>query len=431
MRWMNWWSAAAVVSALLGYTPTSQAQALTADSLAVSDAALDRMRSSAYAALMRQEYALQPDGNLRGKARVVDASGTLTPARVKLFFVRHGEIVSQASPDSEGNFQATGLSPGYYSVISNGPGGFSSTGMKVVPPPEKSEAPKANTIGRTRTVAMTKAAQQAGADTVYLSVIQPVDIVAAWGVARMMNGGIAQTAPNTGTPAQLVSTASEKSETAADAEIQYSDEVILSAYERNAYFLGADGKLTGRLTAFNAAFELVPAPNMPVYFLRDGRVVAQTRSDARSEYQVALTPGYYAMVIAGDGKFGATGINVLPPPAVEQVPAPGVKSISFAREAVQPPPPPPPPPGSQGDANTATGGGPGGGGGLGGGGGTGGGGAPGGGGGGAGGGGAFGGLGGLAGAAAVVGGAAAVSENNNNGGTTNNSGTNNNNSTNN
>ena len=127
MRKISWWSAA-VLSMLLGDAATSQAQALTgaADAFAenATDANLERMRSAAYSAYTRQEYALQPDGNLRGRVRGVDSTGTLTPARVKLFFVRHGEIISQASPNSDGEFQANGLAPGYYSVISYGQGGF-------------------------------------------------------------------------------------------------------------------------------------------------------------------------------------------------------------------------------------------------------------------------------------------------------------------
>jgi hypothetical protein len=419
MRWKNWWSAAAVLSAVLGGAQVSQAQALTgaADVLAESDASLDRMRSAAYSAFTRQEYALQPDGNLRGKVRAVDSAGSLTPARVKLFFVRHGEIISQASPDANGVFQAGGLAPGYYSVISQGDGGFSSVGVKVVPPPEKSEAPKANTIGRTREVAVTKVQQQTGADTLNIVVVKPDDVAAAWGVARMMNGA-PTAAVATPSNTRLVSNTDKAADAAAADAVSYDDELLIAAYERSTFALRPDGKISGKLMMFDAAYNYVTAPNMPAFFLRNGRVVAQTRSDAQGNYEVALSPGYYSFVTAGFDKFGAQGITVAAPAIAEEVPVPAVKSISFRTAALQGQQPGPSGGGGgQGDANSAGGGGAGGGG-FGAGGAA----AAGGGGGGAaggGGGGAFGGLGGLAGAAAVVGGAVAASSNQNSGGSSN------------
>lgn len=424
MRWKNWWSAAAVLSAVLGGVQVSQAQALTgaADALAESDASLDRMRSAAYSAFTRQEYALQPDGNLRGKVRAVDSAGSLTPARVKLFFVRHGEIISQASPDANGVFQAGGLAPGYYSVISQGDGGFSSVGVKVVPPPEKSEAPKANTIGRTREVALTKVQQQAGADTLNIVVVKPEDVAAAWGVSRMMNGtSMAAATPPSNT--RLVSNIDKSTDSATTETVTYDDELLIAAYERGTYVLRPDGKVRGRLMTFDESFNYVVAPNTAAFFLRNGRVVAQTRSDAQGHYEIALSPGYYSFVTAGFGKFGARGIIVTAPAVAEEVPVPAVKSISF-RSNLQIDNPDPGGGGGSGGAGDAgaTGSAGGGGGGFAGAG------AGGGGGGGVGAGGAAGGgLGSIAAAAAVAGGAVAIGSSQDSG--SSNSGTNTSNST--
>ncbi|MGC3968232.1 MAG: hypothetical protein QM775_12930 [Pirellulales bacterium] len=362
---MNWLSAATVLSAVLSNVDTSQAQALTgaADTMAESGASLDRLRSAAYSAFTRQEYALQPDGNLRGKVQAVDTAGSLTPARVKLFFVRHGEIISQASPDTQGVFQVGGLAPGYYSVISQGDSGFSSVGVKVVAPPEKSEAPKANTIGRTREVSLAKV-EGPGADSLNIVVVKAGDVSAAWGVARMMNGmpgspmaSVATTGTN-----RLVS-ANEKANEAVEA-VQYDDELLIAAYERGTFTLRPDGKISGKLMMFDNSGNYVVAPNMPAFFLRDGRVVAQTRSDASGNYEVSLSPGYYSFVTAGFDRFGAAGITVTAPPAGEQVPTSPVKSISFNAATRQPGQQPGPGGGGggQGDANAAGGGGAGGGG---------------------------------------------------------------------
>ena len=114
---------------------------------------------------------------------------------------------------------------------------------------------------------------------------------------------------------------------------EYSDEMIIGAYERDAYWLGEDGKLSAHLMTFNDAAELVPSPNTPIFFLRDGRVVAQARSGADAMYSVVLAPGYYSFVVAGQQKLGAQGIIVMPPSAEEQVPTSKTKSVSFRLNA--------------------------------------------------------------------------------------------------
>ena len=427
MRWFTKSAFAALVSLSLADGDQVQAQAITRTADAVREntaveSNFDRLRSAAYASYTRHEYALQPDGNLRGTARNVDSAGGLTPSRVKLFFVRHGEIVSQATPDAEGTFQASGLSPGYYSVISYGQGGLSSAGVRVVPAPEKSEAPKASSIGRERTLADVDGSS---ADVLHLNPIATIDVAPAFGLQRMMNGTPAPV-PTASLPAPqaAVVPASAKSAVAAFDEPSMSDDMLIDAYERNAYRLGMDGMLHGQLRGFDASGNLVPATLTPMFFLRGGRVVAQSRSDETGRYQVAgLTPGYYSFVVAGQNRFGATAVTILPAVPAEEMPVPKTKSIGNIRPvslAMQPPGGgggPSTGGGDNNDANAATGQG-GAGGGFPGGGGPGGG--PGGGGpggGAGGGGGGFGGFGGaLAGLGAGIGAAAAASSNNDNGG---------------
>lgn len=342
--------------ALLGFVPSAvEAQALleAADAKrenAVDTVAVDaNVRSAAYASYMRHEYALQQDGNLKGKVRMVDAGGTLTPARVKLFFVRHGEVVSQTTPNSEGIFQATGLTPGYYSVVAEGASGMSSTGVRVVPAPEKVEAPKANTIGRKRFVAnetadadVKEAADAPGADWLYITPIPTIDVAAADRIDELQNGprvgAAGKAAPNQATIRTVAATAADSvvaTEANAAEMVSMSADMMADAYERSAYYLDPAGKLSGRLTHFDLADRLVPTPNTAIFFLQQGRVVARSTTNAEGLYEVAgLVPGSYSFVVAGNGQYGTTGIQLFPAPA-ELVPAAKIKSVSFNNAALQ------------------------------------------------------------------------------------------------
>lgn len=342
--------------ALLGFVPSAaEAQALLEAADAKKENAVDtvavdaNVRSAAYASYMRHEYALQQDGNLKGKVRMVDAGGTLTPARVKLFFVRHGEVVAQTTPNSEGIFQATGLTPGYYSVVADGASGMSSTGVRVVPAPEKVEAPKANTIGRQRFVANVKAdadakeaADAPGADWLYITPIPTIDVAAADRIDELQNGprvgAAGSAAPQQATIRTVAAKAAESvvaAETNVAEMVTMSADMMADAYERSAYYLDPTGKLSGRLTHFDLTDKLVPTPNTALFFLQQGRVVARSTTNGEGFYEVSgLVPGSYSFVVAGNGQYGTTGIQLYPAPA-ELVPATTIKSVSFNNAALQ------------------------------------------------------------------------------------------------
>lgn len=349
-----------VAFAALGFVPTVvDAQALREaadvrnENAVAETAAVDaNVRSSAYAAYVRHEYALQSDGNLKGKVRMVEAGGALTPTRVKLFFVRHGEVVSQATPNAEGTFQATGLTPGYYSVIADGPSGIGASGVRVVPAPEKAETPKAHSIGRQKFVANSKAdadakkaAEAPGADTMFVTLIPTIDVAVADRLDELQNGPRVGAAPRRAEPAEatirtVAATAADSVVAAAESStlgaVSVSADMMADAYERSAYYLGADGKLSGQLTHFDNADKLVASPFTPIFFLQQGRVVARATTNGQGYYDVAgLVPGTYSFVVAGNDQFGATGIQIYPAPA-ELVPATKIKSVSFNRAMLQP-----------------------------------------------------------------------------------------------
>jgi hypothetical protein len=153
-----------------------------------NDAAADEVRK-AFAAeealLERHEMSLTPDGNVPGSLKFFDDSGTLTPARVRLYFVQKGQVVSQSLPNEQGEFQASGLQPGIYSMVAAGQSGFAAVGIRILPPPDRPEAPKANTIGRAREVSNRRAGQL----MLNLAMINPSDVLAAFQIAQRENAG--------------------------------------------------------------------------------------------------------------------------------------------------------------------------------------------------------------------------------------------------
>lgn len=134
----------------------------------------------------RHELSLSVDGNLPGNLRVFDDNGKLIPARVKLYFLQSGKVVSQTTPNDDGDFQAVGLKPGTYSLVAAGQSGFAALGVRILPPPERPEPPKANTIGRIREVS------QPGVGVglhLNVSIIPSVDVQPAFGIATAANAG--------------------------------------------------------------------------------------------------------------------------------------------------------------------------------------------------------------------------------------------------
>jgi hypothetical protein len=147
---------------------------------------LDREEVAEDAWYDRHELALGVDGNLPGNLRVFDDSGKLIPARVKLYFLQSGKVVSQATPNDDGDFQVVGLKAGAYSIVAAGQSGFAALGVRVLPPPERAEPPKANTIGRIRAIS------QPGLGiglSLNIPVIPAVDVQPAFGLAASANAG--------------------------------------------------------------------------------------------------------------------------------------------------------------------------------------------------------------------------------------------------
>ncbi len=78
---------------------------------------------------------LSSDGLLPGRFSFVDsATGVQVAAeRLTISFLQNGKIIARARPGVGGVFQASGLTPGIYSMIASGPDGFLATAVSVLP----------------------------------------------------------------------------------------------------------------------------------------------------------------------------------------------------------------------------------------------------------------------------------------------------------
>jgi hypothetical protein len=169
-----------------GQAPVRRADLANAvESKAAEGAKADRDYTAEEAWNDKHEMSLTTDGNVPGNLRVFDDAGNLVPARVTLFFLQNGQVVSQSRANEQGDFQASGLQPGIYSLVAAGQSGFAAMGIRVLPPPDRPEAPKANTIGRAREVSNARAGQL----RMNMSMIQPVDVRTSFQLAQRENAG--------------------------------------------------------------------------------------------------------------------------------------------------------------------------------------------------------------------------------------------------
>ena len=78
---------------------------------------------------------LSSDGLLPGRFRFFDSVTGIEVAaeRLTISFVQNGKVMTRVRPGVSGVFQASGLTPGIYSMIASGPDGFLATAISVLP----------------------------------------------------------------------------------------------------------------------------------------------------------------------------------------------------------------------------------------------------------------------------------------------------------
>jgi uncharacterized membrane protein YgcG len=91
---------------------------------------------AADSAAANTDFELQADGSVQGQiVRATPAGQPVQPiANLYVAFVRDGQLVSESHSDANGEFTATGLGAGIYSLAVAGPGGFAAFSTGVVVP---------------------------------------------------------------------------------------------------------------------------------------------------------------------------------------------------------------------------------------------------------------------------------------------------------
>lgn len=144
--------------------PVGAGTAVAAENLAAEIADLPRYAN--------HELEINENGAFPGELKVFNESGQLVPARVKLFFVRNGQIVTQTLPNEDGTFQMVGLQPGIYTIVAAGQEGFGASSVRILPPAAK-PAPKTNTISAPiREIALSRKF----VSVMSISLVQPADV---------------------------------------------------------------------------------------------------------------------------------------------------------------------------------------------------------------------------------------------------------------
>ena len=124
--------ATAAASAHQWVVNTSPLTALNQSMVAVSTSTTAAV--PAIGTLRNHTIAMKEDGSVEGRFSIIDRAtgGALGLANQKIFFIRNGEIASQVYTNDDGTFVAGGMSPGVYSFVAAGDGGFATFGVNVI-----------------------------------------------------------------------------------------------------------------------------------------------------------------------------------------------------------------------------------------------------------------------------------------------------------
>ena len=78
---------------------------------------------------------LDENGNLRGRLNLIDPqTNSLVPAQdLQVYLIQNGRVIERVTPGPGGQFVLESVSPGVYSVVAQGPAGFTAFSIQVLP----------------------------------------------------------------------------------------------------------------------------------------------------------------------------------------------------------------------------------------------------------------------------------------------------------
>jgi len=236
---------------------------------------------SASRVALRSDRIMLVDGAVSGTIRSMDTSGTVRVlSDVTVSFYRDGALAAQALPAADGTFTAR-LSPGFYTLVAYGPGGYCTYGLDAIANPGDPHA-----------------AVQLDTLAVPPSDFRAVHSIAKRYAARSSVGPMPTLADAYLVPQNAPVPDLEAPET---------------SLKHHTVTIEPDGGVPGRV---NLAKARIKSP-MTAFLVQGGAVVKQTPVSADGAFRFSnVSPGNYSFVTAGAGGFSAFAVVVGGPTAL-------------------------------------------------------------------------------------------------------------------
>lgn len=252
-------------------------------------------RETGYSAILTQ------DGVVRGNLRRIgqDGHSLVTAQGARIQFGRSGRVIASFEPDINGRFEATGLSPGEYSVHVQGQDGLATFSLHV------------HAAGVLATNEVPEPLQ--------ILLTSPKDIPTVLSIAAREIPGLRPTplavppapAPSAESPIAAPKAGSPKF--VGQAEVLRVKQTKLGT---PLLLLSDSGETEGRAVRLDLTQQrYVPIAEVSLYFIRSGGIEAKVQPSANGEFKIPpMTPGFYTLVAAGTGGFTAITVEVATPP---------------------------------------------------------------------------------------------------------------------
>lgn len=242
------------------------------------------MRSGSMTRVMRSERVELVGGALSGVIQSLDSSGAIhNLSDVTISFYRNGALAAQVLPGSDGVFTAR-LSPGFYTLVAYGPGGYCTYGLRAVNSGLPHEPP-----------AEVRSAFQIESLAVPPSDFQATYMLSRKYAARSTIGPVPTLAEPDAAPLSMPPAEGSAPQT---------------SLKRHTVALDPDGSVSGRLNLSNAQAR----GGMTAFLVRGGVVVKQATVNADGTFRFSVAaPGNYSFITAGPGGFSAFAVVITPP----------------------------------------------------------------------------------------------------------------------
>ncbi|MCA9073872.1 MAG: hypothetical protein KDA93_02480 [Planctomycetaceae bacterium] len=251
-------------------------------------------------------------------------AGRLAPAgQGGISFVREGNLIQETPIGAGGIVQVSNLDFGPYSIFVNGPDGFAAIGTWIAPASDGYDVTGSG---------------------IEIALVPPVDMPLVEGIIYdhlQLGGGAAfgqneTRQPNTpqlaDSPRNMDATSDVNHESvqAIDDGVAFQGTISRNLLQGHGFEIRPDGTIVGKIVRSTPpSTPEPPIPNLDVYFVQGGQVLAEGRTDYNGVFSVrGLHHGVYSMVIASADAFLAIAAKVHPPTGNVDVPAP-VTGINF------------------------------------------------------------------------------------------------------